>query len=106
MDQSIDPECPQSNATVPCLNGGSCWDKKCCCPAKFTGKHCEISAIRALTCSDDKTCTKQSDPCNNSSTSICSNKGICIPFTNNTGYLCSCFDGLLTSLRETFYKDF
>ena len=31
----FDPECPVSSG---CLNGGSCFNGSCCCPASYTGK--------------------------------------------------------------------
>ncbi len=109
VDQSIDPECPVSNLTMPCLNGGSCWNKKCCCPPKFTGKYCEISLVRSMVCLDKDGCNlnsiknentnKNADPCVESS---CSNKGICISYTNYTGFYCSCFDGIIIVLVSLF----
>ncbi|KAI3382076.1 hypothetical protein SNEBB_000637 [Seison nebaliae] len=37
IDQSIDSECPVGG----CLNGGSCFNQKCCCPTEYTGAQCE-----------------------------------------------------------------
>lgn len=94
---------------MPCLNGGSCWNKKCCCSPRFTGAHCEINNVRSINCqSNEMSCFNPNivlvNPCNSSS-SLCSNNGVCVPFANNTDYFCSCFEGYTGKSCDTFINN-
>ncbi len=64
---ALDPTCPPFNQS--CLNGGSCWQNKCCCLQTYSGPRCEI----------------QNDPCINSP---CGNNGVCI--AQSSSFKCSC----------------
>ncbi len=106
IDQNIDPECPNTNSTLPCLNGGSCWNRKCCCLPNFTGTHCELATNNNKKMPTLINSNRQSDPCTSDLiASQCSNKGICIPHNNLTGFYCSCFDGYTGEQCETLINN-
>jgi hypothetical protein len=125
INPSIDPECPLAKSIpvsntsilltspVACLNGGSCWANKCCCPPTFTGPRCEIFINYCASnpcknggscqtnqygftcqCKDGFSgvfCQTRLDPCKNSM-QMCSQRGLCITLKDLTGYTCSCFE--------------
>ncbi|CAF3578872.1 unnamed protein product [Adineta steineri] len=68
----FDSECSVSTG---CLNGGSCFNGSCCCPATYTGRLCEISI----------------DPCTNNP---CQNNALCL--STSTGYKCLCSSSIYT----------
>jgi hypothetical protein len=73
----MDPDCPRvanlTDPTLPCYNGGSCWNGTCCCPPNFTGSRCEMTLNQCL-----------STPCKNG--------GLCK--SGSTGFTCYCLPGI------------
>ncbi|CAG5134783.1 unnamed protein product [Candidula unifasciata] len=67
---SLDPQCPIVGAG--CLNGGSCFNQRCCCRAPYTGLLCQVEEL----------------PCNSSP---CGEHGVCADLTS--GYVCHCAAG-------------
>ena len=53
-----DPQCPTGG---PCENGGTCWDKTCCCVNGFAGVVCQIRIVECLSqpCLHGGTCTEE-----------------------------------------------
>ena len=128
INPSIDYECPvvsggnTSDASVPCLNGGSCYKSGCCCPPGFIGARCEkvVNQCYSSPCLNGATCLSNSngftcqclngysgmfcqsltDPCKDGNLQ-CSAAGLCIPFEDSAGFNCSCFDGYTGKFCET-----
>ena len=50
-----DPECPSLG---PCKNGGTCWNKTCCCVEGYEGILCQNDIIECLSspCVNGGTC--------------------------------------------------
>ena len=68
----FDLECPDGAVISGCQNGGTCFDRECCCPPNYGGGLCEINL--AL-CAD----------------APCRNGGTCIP--GSTNFTCVCPEG-------------
>ena len=66
---SDDPECPSG---FECRNGGTCWNRTCCCVAGFAGIYCQLDVLECL-----------SQPCQNG--------GICKDEIAH--YRCECVPG-------------
>ena len=79
-----DPECPSG---FECRNGGTCWNKTCCCPAGFAGSYCQLDVLECL-----------SQPCQNG--------GICKDEIAH--YRCECVPGKKICGRHggIFYRYF
>ena len=50
-----DPECPSLG---PCKNGGTCWNKTCCCVDGYEGVICQIEILecQSFPCVNGGTC--------------------------------------------------
>ena len=71
LNERIDPACPDIG---PCKNGGTCWNKRCCCVQGYTGVICGNDIYECLS-------------------SPCLNGGIC---EDDIGrYTCKCLRGTL-----------
>ena len=47
-----DTECPRGYQRQGCKNGGTCWDRTCCCLAGYEGNVCQVEILECA-----------SDPC-------------------------------------------
>ena len=51
----VDPNCPDK---FKCRNGGTCWNKTCCCPTGYDGKYCQkdIDECKSQPCQNGGFC--------------------------------------------------
>ena len=71
LNKKTDPACPNIG---PCKNGGTCWNKRCCCVRGYTGVICGNDIQECLS-------------------SPCLNGGICKDHIGS--YTCTCLRGTL-----------
>jgi len=55
LNEKDDPVCPSAG---PCKNGGTCWNKTCCCVQGYSGPICgtEINECKSSPCVNGGTC--------------------------------------------------
>ena len=71
-----DPECPPLG---PCKNGGTCWNKTCCCVEGYEGVLCQNDIIECLS-------------------SPCVNGGTCKDEVGE--YRCECLEGMWSKVTD------
>jgi hypothetical protein len=91
----VDSDCPVATG---CLNGGSCFNGSCCCPAAYTGKRVLLSNITQPLNDylQGRLCDTLISSC---AVNPCQNNGLCIP--TSTGYQCQCSASYTGALCQT-----
>lgn len=78
-----DSDCPPGYARIGCRNGGTCFDKQCCCPSGWMGEICEVEVLECISepCQNGGSCKDEFD------SYIC----FCLPGELTVQYCVSCF---------------
>ena len=62
-DGGPDEECPEDLRLIGCRNGGTCWNRTCCCIHGFIGVECETEIMECASdpCGEGATCEEMVD---------------------------------------------